>query len=212
MSAYLPISIKLDGLCVVIGGGKVAERKVRALLNAGARIRVVCTDATSQLRAWGSEGSIELVIAPYERKWLNGALLVFACTDDAETNARVANDARELGMLVNVADEPSLCTFIMPAVLRRGKVTIAVDTQGASPALSVIIRDSIAGIIGSEHAALCALLEELRAEMKANIRMPMRRTQMLRDAISRGVLDRLRAGSLEGAKELLRECILSWSD
>ncbi|HID07913.1 MAG TPA: hypothetical protein EYP10_12290, partial [Armatimonadetes bacterium] len=101
--------------------------------------------------------------------------------------------------------------FTMPAILRRGRVTIAVDTSGSSPALARVLRDRLSEWIGSEYAQLSELLLEMREELKAQIREPARRTAMVRDALNKGVLELLRAGKYDEARELLQQCVRRWS-
>lgn len=204
----LPIVLKASEInAVIVGGGKVALRKTLTLLECGARVRVVCREPCEEIKRLAMDGNIELIEGEYERKHLDGANLAFACTDDASVNKRVADDARSIGVLVNVADDISLCTFIMPAVFRRGLITVSVDTSGASPALASILRDEIATIVTEEHAKLAELLHDKRDELKAAIREPRRRTEALREAMRRGILQLLADGDVDGATKLLNKVI-----
>jgi len=141
---YYPINLNIKGkLCVVIGGGRVAERKVKNLLLCGARVRVVSPDLTDLLSKWASRGKIDYVRNEYRASHLKGAFLVYAATSDRKVNAKVARDAAKRRLLVNVADLATESTFILPAVLRKREISIAVSTNGLSPAKSVRIRDRI---------------------------------------------------------------------
>ncbi len=141
---YYPINLNIrDKFCVVIGGGKVAERKVKNLLHCGARVKVVSPDLTPLLSKWVSQGKIDYSRSEYRVGYLKGAFLVYAATSNRKVNAGIARDAILRKLLVNVADAPMKSTFILPAVVRKREVSIAVSTNGLSPAKSVRIRDRL---------------------------------------------------------------------
>jgi precorrin-2 dehydrogenase/sirohydrochlorin ferrochelatase len=141
---YYPINLNIkDKLCVVIGGGSVAERKVMNLLRYGGRVRVVSPDLTNLLSKWMSQGKMEYIRSEYRASHLKGAFLVYAATSDRKVNAEIARDAAQRRLFVNVADSPAESTFILPAVVRKREISIAVSTNGLSPATSVRIRDRI---------------------------------------------------------------------
>ncbi len=141
---YYPINLNIKGKrCVVIGGGKVAERKVKNLLHSGARVRVVSPDLTRLLSKWVNQGKINYTRSEYRAGYLKGAFLVYAATSNRKVNAEIARDAILRKLLVNVADAPMESTFILPAVVRKREVSIAISTNGLSPAKSVRIRDRL---------------------------------------------------------------------
>ena len=141
---YYPVNLNIKGrLCVVIGGGRVAERKVKNLLRCGGRVRVVSPDLTDLLSKWVSQGKMDYTRSEYRASHLKGAFLVYAATSDRKVNAEIARDAARRRLLVNVADAPTESTFILPAVVRKREISIAVSTNGLSPAKSVRIRDRI---------------------------------------------------------------------
>jgi precorrin-2 dehydrogenase len=141
---YYPVNLNIKGrLCVVIGGGRVAERKVKNLLRYGGRVRVVSPDLTDRLSKWVSQGKMDYTPSEYRASHLKGTFLVYAATSDRKVNAKIARDAAQRGLLVNVADSPTESTFILPAVVRKRGISIAVSTNGLSPAKSVRIRDRI---------------------------------------------------------------------
>jgi precorrin-2 dehydrogenase/sirohydrochlorin ferrochelatase len=141
---YYPVNLNIKGkLCVVIGGGRVAERKVKNLLRCGGRVRVVSPALTDRLSKWVGQGKIDYTPSEYRASHLKGAFLVYAATSDRKVNAEIARDAARRRLLVNVADSAKDSTFILPAVFRKGEVSIAVSTNGLSPAKSVGIRDRI---------------------------------------------------------------------
>jgi siroheme synthase-like protein len=206
MFKSLPIVLNADFVnAVIVGGGNVALRKALKLLERGVKVRIVCKEPCEKIEELANEGKVEVIKSEYQREHLLGANLVFACTDDADANARIAKDAQALGILVNVADNPKLCTFIMPAVLQKGMVTISVDTSAASPALSVILRDELNELIGEEYGLLAQLLFEMRDEIKKLLPEPSSRTSVVRKAMHKGLLKLLRNGDLDGAVNLLRQ-------
>jgi len=159
MSDY-PILLNLeDRLCVVVGGGAVGMRKVRGLIGAGARVRLVAPD---QSEGHPIEEGVELIRRPFRSGDLEGAALAFAATDDRQTNAAVAAEARRKGIPVNVADVPAEGNFTLPALLRRGDLTVAVSTAGRSPALAALLRDTLAGSVGPEWATMLEIAAALR--------------------------------------------------
>lgn len=138
--------------CVVVGGGAVAERKVRQLLEADARPTVISPMISAALSVWQREGRIVHSPRLYCDGDLEGSILAFAATNDAEVNQQVAAEARRRGILVNVADAPATGSFHTVATLRRGDLLLTVSTGGASPTLAVQIRNELAECYGPEYA------------------------------------------------------------
>jgi precorrin-2 dehydrogenase / sirohydrochlorin ferrochelatase len=160
------VNLSLAGRpAVVVGAGTVALRKIRALLDAGADVFVVAPCAAASVEALADAGHVRLSRRPYASGDLDDAVLVIAATDDEEVNARVSADAGSRGILVNVVDRPSLCSFTLPAVLRRGSLTIAVATEGLCPTLAAKIRDEVAERYGEDYANLTEALGRLREQM-----------------------------------------------
>jgi precorrin-2 dehydrogenase/sirohydrochlorin ferrochelatase len=162
VSAY-PIVLEGSTLrATVIGGGAVAFRKVRALRDAGATVRVVARRVDAALQQFAERDDlIEVTTDAYAPEYLGGAQIVIAATDDAEVNELVARDARALGILVNVADAPERGDFVTPAVHRAGDVVIGVVTGGV-PSAAGRIRDEIARRFDHRYASASSLLRELR--------------------------------------------------
>jgi precorrin-2 dehydrogenase/sirohydrochlorin ferrochelatase len=159
MSDY-SILLKLKGrLCLIIGGGPVAIRKARGLQEAGARVRLIASDLTVPVEVLAG---VEVIIRPYCSGDLEGACLAFAATDDRSVNAAVVREARQRGVLVNVADAPDEGDFTLPALLRRGDLTVSVSTAGGSPALASVLRDRLAEQMGPEWATVLEIAAALR--------------------------------------------------
>ena len=146
MGRYYPVYLDLQGKrCAVIGAGGVAERKVRQLLSAGANVTVVSPQATKALQQWANEGRLSWLRRQYKPGDLTGVFLAITATDDEATNRRVHGEATTEKVLLNVADVPALCTFIAPAVVERGPVSVAISTSGVSPALARRLRELMEG-------------------------------------------------------------------
>jgi siroheme synthase-like protein len=201
MTTGYPAILLLEGrLAVVVGGGAVAERKVRTLLDAGAKVRVVAARATREIRERAERGEIELVPRRYEPGDLAGAAVAVAATDDEEVNRGVSAEAQAAGIPVNVVDDVALCTFIAPSIVRRGDLVIAVSTGGNAPALAVRIRERLEREFGEEYRAFLELMGRLREE----VRVPGDEAERARAwyrVVDSDVLDLVRAGDLEAARE-----------
>jgi siroheme synthase-like protein len=154
--------------CVMVGGGPIAERRVLSLLESGARVTVISPRVTPALEALAAKGRIALESRSYAEGDLSGAHLVFVATAAREVNLAVAREARERGVWINAADDPAHCTFILPAVVRRGDLTVSVATGGTSPALSRAVRQELETYLTAEYATLAALAGEARRELRAS--------------------------------------------
>ncbi|HEV8585142.1 MAG TPA: bifunctional precorrin-2 dehydrogenase/sirohydrochlorin ferrochelatase [Methylomirabilota bacterium] len=164
-----PLFVDLEGRpCVVLGGGAVAVRKVEGLLAAGAVVTVVSPALDERLAALASEGRIAHVARGYADGDLAGAALAFAATDDGAVNGAVAREGRARGVWVNAADDPAHCDAILPAVVRRGAVTVAVSTGGASPALARAVRERIEAALPEAYGALAEAAADARRDLRAS--------------------------------------------
>jgi precorrin-2 dehydrogenase/sirohydrochlorin ferrochelatase len=159
---HLPLNIDMRGLtALIVGGGSVASRKTRSLLDAGATVRIVSPEITTEIDALVAAGSVSRRSGCYEPSDLQGIFLAVAAANDLETNRRVASDARKLGILVSVVNEPAAGNCIFPALLCRGNLEITVSTNGTCPAFAAEVRDMLATVIGNEYGII---LETLAAE------------------------------------------------
>jgi precorrin-2 dehydrogenase len=167
MGSY-PVSLNLGGrCCVVIGGGMVAERRVSTLLEAGASVTVVSPTLNPALTALAASQRIRHRARAYEHGDLEGAALAFTAVDDPAVAPAVAREAQARGVWLNAADEPAHCTFYLPGVVRRGMLTIAIGSGGASPALTRALREHLDGALGPEWATLGELAASARLELRA---------------------------------------------
>jgi precorrin-2 dehydrogenase / sirohydrochlorin ferrochelatase len=200
--ALYPVSLVVAGKrCVVVGGGSVAARKASGLVDAGAHVIVVAPDISEVIRAL----PVELVERPYESSDLEQAWLVMAATNDPEVNRRVHADGQTARVWVNAADEPEACAFTLPAVLRRGPVTVAVSTGGHSPALAGWLRDQVGDLLGPEIGKLAEMLSEARDQLQA----AGRSTEELdwRRALDSDMLELIKSGQVAQARERLQACL-----
>ncbi|MBM3497484.1 MAG: bifunctional precorrin-2 dehydrogenase/sirohydrochlorin ferrochelatase [Armatimonadetes bacterium] len=206
MPSVYPISLLIEGRrCLVIGGGKVAERKVLSLLEAGAQVRVVSPEATREIADLAAAGRIEWRRAEASEADLADAFLVIAATDDAAVNARLAAAANAAGKLVNAVDQPADCNFFVPASVRRGPVLLTVSTGGGSPALAKRLREKLEAAFGPEYGELAALMERLRPEIMAAIDTQARRAEVWERILDSAVLELLGQGNHAEAETLARE-------
>lgn len=164
---YYPLFLNIkQQKCVVIGGGQVALRKVRILLEHDADVVVISPDLCPELAELAGSGAISALTRKYRTGDLENALVTIAATDDNEINRQVVAEARTRTTLVNVVDDAEKSDFIVPSYLRRGDITIAVSTGGKSPALARKIRSRLEKEMGDEYASLASLISEVRGEIK----------------------------------------------
>jgi len=182
----------------VVGGGKVAARKAASLLECGARVKVVAPEVSPEVERLA--GAV-LERRRYEERDLEGMFLAIAATDDPEVNRRVSEDARRLGVPVNVVDSLEASDFIVPSVVRRGDLVIAISTSGHSPALARRLREDLEARYGEEYARLLALVSRVRRRLIAAGEHPS--YDIWRDSLGREVLELVRAGREEEAEERL---------
>ena len=200
--SYFPVFLEMHGRrALVIGGGVVAERKIASLLEAGAQVTVISPDITETIAHWSKEKSINLSARCYQPGDLAGCELVFVATDDKQVNATAYSEGRERGVWVNAADDPAHCDFILPSVLRRGDLTVAVSSGGASPALARTIREELEIHLSREYEQLAKLAAEARVELhKRSLHVPF---ETWRRALSGDVRQFLMRGDVARAKSHL---------
>jgi len=195
MRKLYPMMVDLTGKrCLVVGGGRVAERKVALLVECGADVEVVSPAATARLTSLAEERRIRLrrrLIRPQD---LIGAFLVAVATDDHQVNRDVADRVRRAGGLVNVADDLEACTFLVPSVVRRGELTIAISTGGGSPALAKKLRQRLEETIGPEYEAFLAALRTLRERAHHAIADPAERQAIYRRAVESDLFEEAARG------------------
>ncbi|HEX9969757.1 MAG TPA: bifunctional precorrin-2 dehydrogenase/sirohydrochlorin ferrochelatase [Acidimicrobiales bacterium] len=199
-----PVNLILRGRrCLVVGGGEVALRKVEGLVAAEAEVHVVAPAVSDEIKAlpvtWDER--------PYAPGDVAGFRLVVSAADDPAVNRMVFEDGEAAGVWVNAADDPANCSVTLPAVSRRGPVVVAVSTGGHSPALSAWLRRHVDEEMGPEYEVLARMLSDEREAVKA----AGRSTEDLdwQKALESGMLELIKAGQVEQARERLQACLSS---
>jgi siroheme synthase-like protein len=194
---YYPVLLKVaDRRALVVGGGPVAARKVRALADAGARVTVVSPRFCEALRR---RRDLPRLRRAFRAADLRGAGLVVCASDDPDLQERVWRLCRARGIPVNVVDAPSRCSFIVPAQLRRGPLTIAVATDGASPGLAKALRGELGRLYPPAYGRLVRAVARRRRRIQARVDDPKRRAALLRRLDAPGLVRAMRRGGLRAA-------------
>lgn len=205
--SFYPAFLDLRGRrCVVIGGGKMAETKARALIEAGAHVAVIGVEPTGELEALAAAGRIELIRRRYRQGDLANAWLAICC-EDAETNHAVWQEAEERRVFLNAVDDVPHCSFIAGAIHRQGQLTIAISTSGKAPALAVRLRDRIAAEVGPEYGAFLEIAAELREEITRRIPDFAPRAALWYKLVDSEIIELLRRADVEGARRCARTII-----
>jgi precorrin-2 dehydrogenase/sirohydrochlorin ferrochelatase len=192
---------------VVVGGGRVAARKVKDLLEAGGHVTVISPKLTPELQSLVDDGQVTLIRRPYRAGDLSDAFLVIAATDDGRVNRKVWHEAEQVGCLVNVVDDPTHCNFIMPAVVRHGDVTVAVSTGGDSPALARRLRERLEQLIGPEYGQLASLLAELRPHVQSRYQHQEERRRAALRLVDSDLIETIKHAGMEAARARARELL-----
>ena len=202
---YYPSFLNLIGKrAVVIGGGRVAERKILTLLKAGARVTVISPQLTKRIEKEKHKNDLKHISRHYRKGDLKNAFIIIAATDSQVINKQVSKDAL---CLVNIVDTPSLCNFIVPSVVKRGPLTIAISTSGVSPALSRSIRKELEKLYGSEFSRYLKFLEKFRKKTKKEIPDKTKRAAFLKSLASKEIIEMLRQRGVEETKKyVLSQC------
>jgi len=200
---FYPVFLNLKGKnCVVIGGGKVALRKVKMLLECGAVIKVIGTELCKELAELAENGKIIALRRKYQYGDLSGTYIAIAATDDAQINHKITREARRKSIPINIIDDPAGCDFIVPSSMHRGDITIAISTGGMSPALARKLRIKLETLIGDEFSILVNLIHEVRSKIKREGRKI--NNDSWQEAINLDLLlDLIRSGNTEKAKSTL---------
>ena len=187
---YIPIFLDVAGReCVIVGGGEVAARKAESLLEAGAHVTVVSPRLSPSMESIVAGGLATHVARDYQRGDIRGSILVYAATDDAGVHRDLAAEARALGIPTNVVDVPELCTFIAPAVVKRGALQIAISTSGASPAFAARLRRQLENQFGAEYALTLEVMRAARRRLHSEEIDPAERMRRLTDLANSALPD-----------------------
>ena len=205
---YYPIFLDLNNQKVlVVGGGTVAERKIQNLLRYGCQIYVVSPELTPHLKQLAMDKKIHHI--PHEAlgKALDEAFMVIAATDNPEVNSQIASQAKERGLLINAVDQPGDCNFIVPSIVQRGDLQIAISTAGKSPALAKRIRKEMEVTFGPEYASLIELMGLLRTKLLARGNLSSENRVMFEKLVNSDLLQLIKKGDVRGVKNTLKSIL-----
>lgn len=205
---FLPIFLNLQNRpCAVIGGGEVASRKISLLLDAGAQVTVCSPVLCDTVRRWAEAGRVRHLNQEFHPDVLAASVLVIAATDDAAVNRWVSETARARNIPVNVVDQPELCSFIMPSIVDRSPLIIAVSTGGRSPVLARLMRARLESLIPSGYGSLARLVAAFRDKVKQTFKHPPRRRQFWEEVLQGRVAELAYSGQEQAAAKALQERI-----
>jgi len=187
---FYPVLFDLQGRAVlVVGGGAIAERKVETLVAAGASVILVAPVVTSSLLDLANSKTIQLRLRKFMESDLDGMVLVISATDDSVAQEQIAAAARSRNVPVNTVDQPNLCDFIVPAIVRKGDIVVAISTSGRSPALAAALRAKLEAVVTDEAARAARVLGEVRNEVHTRFPDPDRRKHVFESIVASGILD-----------------------
>lgn len=205
---YYPVNLDIRGRnCLVVGGGSVGTRKVKALIACGGRVTVVSPCGSSDLGDLQNRGRIHWKRREYLSSDVKGMFLVIGATDDESLNRQISVDTQTRGVLCNIADRPELCTFILPAIVSQGDLVIAVSTSGKSPALAKAIRKELETQFGNEYAEFLTLMGQIRKKLLAREHAPEAHKPIFEQLIKSDVIALIRDKKIEDVDGLLHEIL-----
>lgn len=207
MSLY-PVNLDISGmLCLVIGGGRVASRKVDSLLPCGAVIRVISPEVDSRIAKLAQGGLLDWQQRAYKKGDLAGAQLVFAATDSPEVQGQIVSEATAALIPVNVIDKPEACTFQVPASFRQGRLLLTVATEGGSPALAARIKRDLEDSYGPEYALLVDMMSSVRKDIVASSDSPAEHKKIFEKLLADEVMDCIRKQQWDELNTLLQHIL-----
>ena len=210
---FLPIFLNIrDRTCVVVGGGEVAVRKTELLRRAGGQVTVVAPELCATLAQWAAAGEVVHCAARFEPAQLDGAVVVVAATDDKAVNQAVAAAAGERNIPVNVVDTPALCTFVMPSIIDRSPLVIAISSGGASPVLARLMRARLETLIPAAYGRLAELVGGFRDQVKQRFKRPADRRVFWEKVLQGQVAELVYTGRDGQARAALEKAIVSESE
>ncbi len=205
---YYPIMVDLTGKEVlVVGGGSVAARKISTLLEYGAVVSVVSKDLSDEIKSHVDSNKVRYLGEEFSLVFLKEKFLVIAATDDAELNHRISQVAEEKGMLINAVDQPADCNFIVPSIIKRGDLIVAVSTSGKSPALAKKIRKELTDYFGDEYDFFLRLMGKIRNEILASGSDQKENSRIFHRIVDSELFETIKRDELEKAALILSEIL-----
>jgi len=201
---YYPVFLDIQGrTCLVVGGGGVATRKVDTLLECKAIVTVVCLEASQALQELADRHRITLKIRAYRKDDLKGQFLVIGATNDEGLNQQISADAEGCNLLCNIADRPSVCNFILPSIIQRGDLVLAISTSGKSPAFAKKLRQDLEGQFGDAYAVLLELMGAIRTRLLKQAHAPEEHKPLFNTIIHSNILSLIENRQIEQIDQLL---------
>ena len=201
---YYPVHLDINNRnCLVVGGGGVGTRKVKTLLDCGARVMVISLTVSQQLQDLATSGEIQLEERSYQTEDLNDMFLVIGATDDEKLNKQISTDADGLNTLCNIADRPEVCNFILPSIVHRDDLVITISTSGKSPALAKKLRQALENQFGEEYGTLLHLLGAIRKKLLQQAHEPEAHKPLFEQLINSDLSVMIQAGKTEEIDALL---------
>jgi precorrin-2 dehydrogenase / sirohydrochlorin ferrochelatase len=201
---YYPVNLDIRGRkCLVVGGGDVGTRKVTTLITCGAKVTVVSPIISSRLKDLSAKGVIQIKQREYCSSDLHDMFLVIGATSDEKINLRISEDAEQKNLLCNIADVPEACNFILPAIVARGDLIIAISTSGNSPAFAKKLRKNLEKQFGEEYALFLNLMGAIRKKLLIQTHEPEAHKHLFEQLLDAGMLDMIREKKIEDINILL---------
>ena len=205
---YYPVHLDINNRnCLVVGGGGVGTRKVKTLLDCGARVTVVSPEVSQQLRELAASGDIILEERSYQSEDLNAVFLVIGATDDEKLNQKISSDADRFNTLCNIADRPEVCNFILPSIVHRDDLVITISTSGKSPALAKKLRQALENQFGEEYGTLLHLLGAIRIKLLQQVHEPEAHKPLFEQLINSDLIVMIQDSEVEKIDSLLLEVL-----
>ncbi|MGB5745443.1 MAG: bifunctional precorrin-2 dehydrogenase/sirohydrochlorin ferrochelatase [Desulfobacterales bacterium] len=205
---YYPVHLNIQNRnCLVVGGGGVGTRKVRTLLDCGARVTVVSLEVSPQLRDLAASGDIILAERSYQSDDLCGMFLVVGATNDEKLNKQISSEADRLNTLCNIADRPEVCNFILPSIVHRDDLVITISTSGQSPALAKKLRKALENQFGEEYGKLLRLMGAIRIKLLQQAHEPEAHKPLFERLINSNLVGMIQEGEVEKIDSLLLEVL-----
>ena len=201
---YYPVNLDIkDRNCLVVGGGTVGRRKVLTLMDGGANVTVVSPEVDKKLLALASAGLITIRNRPYQASDIDGVFLVIGATNNEALNLQIKKDADRQNKLCNIVDQPEACNFILPSVVNRGDLIIAISTSGKSPAFAKRLREDLGKVYGPEYAAFLRLMGAIRGRLLRREHSPETRRHIFEALIEKNLLELVKRNDAEKINALL---------
>jgi len=205
---YYPVNLDIrNRKCLVVGGGAVGTRKIMTLLDCGAKVTVVSIDVAEKLQELSDNDIIKLEKRPFQISDLDEMFLVMGATDNQEINREIHSEAERLGVLCNIADRPEDCNFILPAIVNRGDLIIAISTSGKSPASAKKIRKDLEKVFGTEYAEFIKLMGEIRNKLLSEDHEPEAHKHLFEQLIKRDLVEMIKEQQTGNIDSLLFEIL-----